>query len=73
MLFDQFKHHNGSTKWLDFKCRFKSDKGDILGEERNMTRVSEIEYICVTPPSKYVGLVDIEIRHNEWNWQAIGK
>jgi hypothetical protein len=25
MLFDQFKNHNGTSKELDFKCRFKDN------------------------------------------------
>ena len=73
MLYDQFKNHNGTSKELDFKCRFKDSTGAIIGEERNMTKVSDIEFICQTPPSKYTGDVTIEINQNEQNWQDIGR
>jgi hypothetical protein len=46
MGFDQFKNHNGTAKELDWKCRFKDGMGNVIGDERNMTRVSDIEYIC---------------------------
>jgi hypothetical protein len=65
MLFDQFKNHNGTSKELDFKCRFKDAMGNVIGDERNMTRVSDIEYICTTPPSKYTGDTIIEINQND--------
>jgi hypothetical protein len=61
MLFDQFKNHNGTSKDMDYKCRFKDDHGTVIGDERNMTKVSYIEYICTTPPSKFTGEVTIEI------------
>jgi hypothetical protein len=50
---------------LDFKCRFKDAMGNVIGDERNMTRVSDIEYICTTPPSKYTGDTIIEINQND--------
>ena len=45
----------------------------MIGTERNMTRVSDIEYICTTPPSKYTGHTIIEICQNDQNWQDIGR
>jgi hypothetical protein len=68
MLFDQFKNHNGTSKELDWKCRFKDGMGNVIGDERNMTRVSDIEYICQTPPSKYTGETAIEVNQNDQNW-----
>jgi hypothetical protein len=36
--------------------------GNVIGGvEKNMTRVSDIEYICTTPPSKYTGEVAIQV------------
>jgi hypothetical protein len=61
MLYDSFKNHNGTSKELDFKCRFKDENGTVIGTERNMTRVSDIEYICQTPPSRFTGHTIIEI------------
>ena len=73
MLFDQFKHHNGTSKELDYKCRFRTEAGDAIGEEKNMTRVTDIEYICTTPPTNYVGNAVIEVNQNDQNWQPIDK
>lgn len=35
--------------------------GNIIIEEKNMTRVSDIEYICATSPANYSGQAAIEI------------
>lgn len=61
MLFDQFKNHNGTSKDIDFKCRFKDKMGNVVIEEKNMTRVSDIEYVCATSPCNYTGMAAIEI------------
>ena len=74
MLFDQFKNGNGTTKDTDYKCRFRGkDNNQIVIEERNMTKVSDIEYICPTSPTNYSGDTVIEISQNDENWQDIGK
>jgi len=61
MLFDQFKYHNGTTKPMDFKCRFRTPGGETIGEEQNMTMVSDIEYACIAPKSGFQGSTAIEI------------
>jgi hypothetical protein len=53
MLFDQFKNHNGSTKDMDYMCRFLDDTGQVIGNATNMTKVSDIEYTCLAPKSRY--------------------
>jgi|TARA_B110000977_G_C10654672_1_gene329361 hypothetical protein len=68
MLFDQFKNHNGSTKDMDYKCRFMDDTGKMIGQETNMTQVSDIEYICIAPKSQYSGATIIEIMENGQDW-----
>jgi hypothetical protein len=68
MLFDQFKNHNGTAKDMSYMCRFKDDTDQIIGEEKNMTQVSEIEYICVAPKSRYSGPTIIEIMENGQDW-----
>jgi hypothetical protein len=73
MLFDQFKNHNGTSKEIDFKCRFKDKMGNVVIEEKNMTRVSDIEYVCATSPCNYTGMAAIEINQNDQNWQDIGR
>lgn len=47
--------------------------GNIIIEEKNMTRVSDIEYICATSPANYSGQAAIEINQNDQNWQDIGR
>lgn len=61
MGFDQFKNNNGTSKDTDYKCRFKDTQGNIIIEERNMTKVSDIEYICPTSPTNYTGPAIIEV------------
>ena len=73
MGFDQFKNNNGTSKDVSYKCRFKDTQGNIIIEERNMTRVSDIEYICPTSPTNYTGSAAIEINQNDRNWQDIGR
>lgn len=68
MLFDQFKNHNGSTKDMDYKCRFIDDTHQVIGDERNMTQVSDTEYICVAPKSRYTGPTVIEVNENGQDW-----
>jgi hypothetical protein len=68
MLFDQFKKDNGSSKDMDYKCRFVDDTHQVIGEEHNMTQVSDTEFICVAPKSKYSGPTVIEIQENGQDW-----
>lgn len=74
MLFDQFKNHNGTAKDIDYKCRYKDKgSGQIVIDERNMTKVSDIEYICPTSPTNFTGPAAIEVSQNDMNWQDIGR
>ena len=73
MLFDQFKNHNGTTKEMQYMCRFVDDTGKVIGGEKNMTQVSDIEYICVAPKSTYSGPTVIEVMENGQDWQDIGR
>jgi hypothetical protein len=68
MLFDQFKNHNGSTKDVDYQCRFIDDTGKIIGNATNMTQISDIEYTCVAPKSQYSGPTIIEVMENGQDW-----
>lgn len=61
MGFDQFKNHNGTTKDVDYKCRYRDSSGQVVIDERNMTKVSDIEYICPTSPTNYTGEAIIEV------------
>jgi hypothetical protein len=61
MLLDQFKNSNGTTKDIDYKRRYKDKEGNVVIEERNMTKVSDIEYKCATAPTNYTGEAIIEV------------
>jgi hypothetical protein len=69
--FDQFLHHNGTKKDTNWMCRFRDGMGNTIGDERNMTQVSDTEYVCATPPAKYVGEAASEICNNDNNWHDI--
>lgn len=73
MLFDQFKKDNGSTKDMGYKCRFVDDTGQVIGNEREMNQVSDIEYTCVAPKSRFSGPTAIEVMENGRDWQDIGR
>jgi hypothetical protein len=73
MLFDQFKNHNGTTKDVDYKCRYRDPQGPVVIEERNMTKISDIEYVCPTSPTNYTGEAIIEVNQNDINWQDVGR
>jgi phosphoribosylamine-glycine ligase len=61
MLFDQFKYSNGSSKDVDYKCRYRDKEGNVVIEEKNMTKVSDIEYVCATAPTNFTGEAVVEV------------
>jgi hypothetical protein len=49
---------------MDYKCRFVDDTHQVIGESEeghNMTQVSDTEYICTAPKSRYTGPTAIEV------------
>jgi len=72
MLFDQFKHDNGTQKNIVLRCRFiDSTTGGLISEPRNMTRISDNEQECRAPKTDSVGDVKVEISANGQQWQSV--
>ena len=64
MLFDQFKWDNGTERRVPIQCRFVDGAGTVLSTPRNMTRVSDIQQICVAPATDYTGNTKVELSLN---------
>jgi hypothetical protein len=73
ILFDQFKHDNGTDKHVPLQCRFKDAGGTVLADARPMTRLSPTQYRCVAPKSSVADeRARIEITANGQHWQETG-
>ena len=72
MLFDQFKHDNGTHRDVQMQCRFVDiGANSVIREARNMTKISDNELKCVAPKTDMVGDARIEVSPNGQQWQDI--
>lgn len=60
---------------MPIKCRYvqDTDEAKILGTANVMKKVSNTEYICVSPKSDYIGDAKIELSVNNQQWNYIGQ
>ena len=64
MLFNQFRHDNGTEKFVQLYCRFIDSAGNVIDKPKKMKYITNNQEECVAPKTDITGTVKLEMGLN---------